>query len=315
MVYKRTYKSGELTVRTVVSAKTGYGWLAYRAFIAFPKHIPLSVYVLPPRDALLIYGDDELRADADAGRATACLFAIDGTEIPESWLRAQQHFDYYIIMLDHNDFARKCGKIIGEFYPKPRTLVWLERNGIGAIERNPKELLLGTVAHGHARKNIELIVTIAHEFYKRADDVKFSIVTDARTAYIWRHYAPANTEFLVDLRDDEMVSWYSSLWAFFSLSSGEGGALPALEASILGVPTILPKHTAFAIIGASVFLTDLREVEASGDANIAGSLFIPNPREFIDIVRAHMNTQLPPPPPARIQFEQTHYIKSTIKST
>lgn len=300
MVCNRVYKMNNLTVRTMVSPKTGYGWLAYRAFLVFPTDAPLSVYVLPPRDAVLVYAN-ELQRDAENGVRRACLFAVDGTELPTSWLRAAEFFDYYIVMLNHNNFEKQCEKVVGEFYPKPRTLVWLETHGIATPERKVQRKLLGTIAHGHARKNIDMVVAIAYELHKRRADVEFSIITDERTATLWRHYAPPNATFLTGLSDDELIDWYLSLWAYFSLSSGEGGALPAVEAALLSVPTILPKHTAFATIGASVFLTNLHEVDAEGDANLGGKLFVPEPMELVEIVTNC--DALPPPPTPSISFE------------
>ncbi len=295
---QREHRKGNLRVKTPVGKRTGYGWLAYRLFQALPAHLDADFYVLPPYDAVRLYDD------LQDGRIKICVCAVDGTEIPQSWVEAGAQFHGIVLMLDHNKFKDKWDKVIGEFYPAPRTLFVKENSSYSP----PQKKILGTVYTPHYRKNLETIIAVAFELYKRKIDAQIEIVSDPSTAHLWRHYAPPNLTFRYNLKDKEMVEWYLSLWAFFSFSMGEGGALPAMEAASLGVPTILPYHTAFKFIPRSVTLQDFKEIPSQGDPNYAGMLHVINPQEFIRVVKE--NDTLPPPPPIEIEFENTQWISA-----
>lgn len=305
-----SYEANGMKVRTVVGKETGYGWLAYRFFEAMrDMRAEVTVYVLPPRDAVLVFGD-EIDVERGNGRAVGCLCAVDGTEIPDSWRKVENYFDFVVVMLEHSDF--QWSKIIGSFYPLPRTFFLQEKFSDRIVgERKVDRKVLGTVLGAHARKNLETIVSVAYSLYKMRADVEFEIVADARTAWLWKHYAPPNLKFRTRLSDYELTEWYLSLWAFFSFSMGEGGALPVVEASTLNTPTILPYHTAFKFLPASLYLS-CTEIVAQGDPNIQGKLYLVNPKEFIDIV---LNQDcLPQPPRCEIDFENVSKLREKIAS-
>ena len=302
------YKKGELRVWGVDDLKSGYGWLAYRAAVAFPPTLGADLWVFPPSDAQAIRDECKRRGIIKSEGLLISLSAVDGTELPAGWVQSlEETFHATILMVDHSGLSSKCPKYVGEFYPIPRTAFVKARQW-----QPPQQKVIGTLLTYHTRKGIELLVSLMWSIFKKSPEVRFKVVADFITASLLRNSVPPTVEILSGLSDEELVEFYLSLWAFLSLSMGEGGALPVAEAATLNVPIITPNHTAFSRLPASLRIGCVRQ-PAPIDAHLAGDIFIPNLKEVERIILE--NDTLPPPSEGDIIVEDIDTILHNIATS
>ncbi len=249
---------------------TGYGYLGKRVREALrPYSVAAHIFVYPPLDAFLAHPEAFNEPMPKIG-----VFAYDGTDFAPEWLPFLSFFERLIVMVDHSGLSRKYENIWGTFYPFPR-FYGLRRR----VRRNPQRNLAGTIAHYHPRKYFVGIL----ELSRLLPDWQFSVVTDERGKQILEMAAPPNLQLLTNLTNRALLDWFLSLDCFFSVSIGEVGGLAAAEALTLKIPTILPKHTAYALLPALHYST-IGEVAAFGGGG-GGSFFLPNVEELAEILR------------------------------
>lgn len=270
--------------------RTGYGWLGYRAAETFPEELNevVDLVVATPQDAFYLFPELE-RSE----RKKVVLCAVDGTDFPHSWQPYLSRFDGMVVMLDHSNFAERYSFVLGQWYPKLR--FW-GKSG----EWKPRERVAGTIAQQHGRKNFNLLPYIL----AGAPEWNIEVITDKHTAsYLTGLQSSfSNLQIITnDLTDDELMDWYLSLRVFFSLSGAEGGGLPAYEAAYLGVPTLLPNHTAYKFVPNATFYPCFA-VPAT-HLQVGGTFYMPHIESFIDILRNEKipAEQKPAPPPFPIE--------------
>lgn len=266
--------------------KTGYGWLGFRAHETFPPDLSLKVdlAVATPYDAFNLFSEFPLRA-----LPKLALCAVDGTDFPPLWRSYMEKCDGIIVMLDHSDFKSKSDKVLGQWFPK------LRFDGMSVGQWRPRNKVAGTIMQVHGRKGFNYLPTVL----SRLKDWKFEILTDRQTAaymLVLQRSFPNIEVITNDFSDEELMNWYLSLRVYFSVSMGEGGGLPAFECAYLGVPTLLPYHTAYKFVPNATFYPCM-PVPANFP-HTGGLLYTPDIDAFVDILNEEAVTdkQVPAPP-------------------
>lgn len=277
--------------------KSGYGWLGLRVKETYPPQ-GLDIVVATPYDATYLFPEA-----FEGGKKPLVLCACDGTDFPPCWLSLLDKFAGVILMLDHSNLKEKYPEVIkGEWFPKLR--FW-GRQGVW----KPRERVFGTIAQMGGRKGLQFLPTIL----SRCREFEFEVLTDHKTAIYLLPITKSFPNLKViesNLSDDELMDWFLSLRAFFSLSMGEGGGLPAFEASYLGVPSILPYHTAYKFVPYAVFYPCTPVTPF--DLQLGGNIFSPDLDGFISILKGGKipGEQNPQPPPFPVEPPWEEILKS-----
>ncbi len=267
------------------NSNTGYGYLGERAALTFPSDLNVDLFVATPFDAYHQFKDFV----EDESRRKVVLCAVDGTDFPAVWDEYLKKFDGVVVMLDHSNFRERYPFVLGEWFPRLR--FWGKEG-----KWRPREKVAGTIAQLHGRKGFNLLPTVMATLKSWT----FELITDPVTASYLKVVENSFPNFKViinDLSDDELMEWYLSLRVFFSLSMAEGGGLPAYEAAYLGVPTLLPYHTAYKFVPNATFYP-------CTPANMilnqtGGNVYTPDLYKFMEILSKEElpDEQRPAPPP------------------
>lgn len=264
--------------------KTGYGWLGHRVAETFPE--THDIVVATPFDAPKMFPEA-----FEEGKKPLVLCAVDSTDLPPCWLDKIDLFSGIILMLDHSDFKGRYPFVLGEWYPCLR--FWGR-----SAQWKPRGNVLGTIAQIHGRKGFQYLPELA----ARLKSWQFEIITDFKTKLYLTPLARSfpNIHLMENnLSDDELLDWFTSLRGFFSLSMGEGGGLPAFEAAYIGVPTILPYHTAYKFVPNATFYS-CTPVQPF-DLQLGGNIFAPDLQSFIDNLKSLPEEQRPAQPPFKVE--------------
>lgn len=193
-----------------------------------------------------------------SGRVHVVGYALTETEqIPFNWAAEMTSVDTLFVAAECNrDILVRAGlpssmievlPLVADaklFAPRDMTLPFRAANGFRflhvASNLNRKDF--GTLVRAYCEafapdEDVSLIIKLPQ--YTNEDDIK-RFITDA--VFPWIDFAKTRTPHVlllpIDLSDEKLVELYASCHAYVSVERGKGWDLPAMEAMLMGLPTL-----------------------------------------------------------------------------